>query len=291
MPSSWGGGGSPRRSSASAARTRSARRGFLVDFGLGSALLDTGQEAAAIVELERAAALQPRHAGVLQNLAKAQHRTGLVEQAVANFRAALARERRRSSIACALATVIPGDPAATHADVLAARRAFAENDLPSPRFRFSSKRRPGPLRVGYLSSFFESANWMKPVWGLVNEHDRTELRTSISSRSDGSGVRGRRIPAGSSRHFVSIKGLDNEQAAERIAAAELDLLVDLNGYSALGRLPVVAYRPARAVVAWFNHFATSGMTTYDCLVGDPVVVHADEEIHYTEKSLASRART
>jgi predicted O-linked N-acetylglucosamine transferase (SPINDLY family) len=25
------------------------------------------------------------------------------------------------------------------------------------------------------------------------------------------------------------------------------------------------------------------MTTYDCLIGDPVVVHADEEIHYTEK--------
>ena len=25
------------------------------------------------------------------------------------------------------------------------------------------------------------------------------------------------------------------------------------------------------------------MTAYDCLIGDPVVVHADEEIHYTEK--------
>src|SRR4029077_11347687 len=104
-------------------------RGFDIDFGLGSALLDTGQEAAAIVELERAAALQPRHTGVLQNLAKARYVTGLVEQAVGTFRAALAVDDvvlHRS----ALATVIPGDPSATHADVLAARRAFAENDLP-----------------------------------------------------------------------------------------------------------------------------------------------------------------
>jgi predicted O-linked N-acetylglucosamine transferase (SPINDLY family) len=83
--------------------------------------------------------------------------------------------------------------------------------------------------------------------------------------------------------FVDLAGLDNDCAAERIAAAELDVLVDLNGYSALRRLPVVAYRPARAVVAWFNHFATSGMSAYDCLIGDDVVVHPDEEVHYTEK--------
>src|SRR6185295_4545264 len=46
---------------------------------------------------------------------------------------------------------------------------------------------------------------------------------------------------------------------------------------------LVAYRPARAVAAWFNHFATSGMTSYDCLIADPIVVRADEEVHYTEK--------
>ena len=257
-------------------------RGFLVDFGLGSALLDTGEDAAAIVELDRAAALEPRHIGVLQNLAKAQFELGLVDEAVANFRAALAVNDdvlHRS----ALATVIPGAPSATHADVLAARRAFAENDLPSPRFRFSPERSPGPLRVGYLSSFFKSANWMKPVWSLVNKHDRTGFAIHLLSDATEEECAAAGYRPDPRDTFVAIRGLDNEQAAERIAAAELDVLVDLNGYSALGRLPVVAYRPARAVAAWFNHFATSGMTTYDCLIGDPVVVHADEEIHYTEK--------
>ena len=102
-----------------------------------------------------------------------------MDEAVADFRAALAVNDdflHRS----ALATVIPGAPSATHADVLAARRAFAENDLPSPRFHFPPERRPGPLRVGYLSSFFESANWMKPVWSLVNEHDRTGFAATSS---------------------------------------------------------------------------------------------------------------
>ena len=74
-------------------------RGFLVDFGLGSALLDTGQDAAAIVELERAAALEPRHIGVLQNLGKAQHHLGFVDEAVAELPCGARGERRPSSIA------------------------------------------------------------------------------------------------------------------------------------------------------------------------------------------------
>ncbi len=257
-------------------------RGFDVDFGLGSALLDTGEEAAAIVALERAAALQPRHAGVRQNLAKAQYLTGLVDEAVATFRAALVVD---DSVLhrTALATVIPGAPSATHADVLAARRAFAENDLPSPRFDFSPKRSPGPLRVGYLSSFFGSPNWMKPVWGLVNAHDRGDFAVHLLSDATEEECAAAGYRPDPRDTFVSIRGLDNERAAERIAAAELDLLVDLNGYSAVGRLPVVAYRPARAVAAWFNHYATSGMTAYDCLIGDSVVVHPEEEMHYTER--------
>ena len=83
---------------------------------------------------------------------------------------------------------------------------------------------------------------------------------------------------------MSINGLDNERAAERIAAAELDLLVDLNGYSALGRLPVVAYRPARGVVCVvqpLRHVGDEARTT----VSSGILLSStpDEEIHYTEK--------
>ena len=256
--------------------------GFDAHFGLGSALLDTDREADAIAELERAVALEPRHAGALHNLGKARYGLGLVDEAVAGFRAALAASddalHRR-----ALATVIPGSPSATHADVLAARREFAERDLPPPRFRFPAERTPGPLRVGYLSAFFASPNWMKPVWGLVNAHDRDDLAVHLLSEvteAECAAARGYRHDPRDT--FVSLRGLANDEAAERIAAAELDLLVDLNGYSAPRRLAVVASRPARTVAAWFNQFATSGIPAVEFLIGDAVVVHADEEADYTE---------
>ena len=256
--------------------------GFQVRFGLGSALLDIDREADAIVELERAAALEPRHAGALHNLGKARYGVGLVDEAVASFRAALAVSddvlHRR-----ALATVIPGSPSATHDDVLAARRTFAERDLPAPRFRFPAVRSPGLLRVGYLSSFFASPNWMKPVWGLVNEHDRDGVAVHLLSEATEADCAAAGYRPDRRDTFVMLRGLDDDEASERIAAAELDLLVDLNGYSAPRRLPVVAARPARAVAAWFNQFATSGIASVDFLIGDPVVVHPDEEAHYLER--------
>jgi predicted O-linked N-acetylglucosamine transferase (SPINDLY family) len=256
--------------------------GFDVRFGLGSALLDTHREADAIAQLERAVALDPRHAGALHNLGKAQYGVGLVDESVASFRAALA-ENDDVLHRLALATVVPGSPSASHADVLAARRAFAESDLPAPRFRFPEERTLGPLRVGYLSAFFGSPNWMKPVWGLVNEHDRGGLAVYLLSdaREDACAAAGYRPDARDT--FVPLRGLDNDAAAERVAALELDVLVDLNGYSSPGRLPLVAAHPARTVVAWFNQYATSGIPAVDAVIGDAVVVHADEEASYSER--------
>lgn len=256
--------------------------GYLLRFGLGSALLETGQQAAAIVELERAVALEPRHSWARHSLGKAQYGIGLVDEAVANFRAALAASDDALNRS-ALATIIPGSPSATHVDVLAARRVFAEKDLPGPRFRSSAGRAPGPLRVGYLSSFFASPNWMKPVWGLINKHDRAGFAVHLLSEATEVECAAAGYRPDPRDTFVMLRGLDNDEASERVAAAELDLLVDLNGYSAPGRLAIVAHRPARIVVAWFNQFATSGIASYDYLVGDPVVVHADEELYYTEK--------
>jgi len=71
-------------------------------------------------------------------------------------------------------------------------------------------------------------------------------------------------------------------AAARIEEAAIDILVDLNGFSRVTRLAVAAQRPAPIQVAWFNLYATSGMTCFDYLIGDDQVVAPDEESSYTE---------
>lgn len=226
----------------------------------------------------KALEIEPDWIEAKHNLGRACFELGGIEEAMALFREASAgSELSRGAIAVA----IPGDPGSDHRAVLEGRRAWAERYLPAPRPRRLSSR-GSKLRIGYLSSFFQHRNWMKPVWGLINRHDRARFEIHLFSDAPASRVtQGYCAQAGD--QFHDITGLSNEAAAESIENSGIDILIDLNGYSAVRRLGLVALRPAPVVAGWFNVYATSGMAGYDYLIGDDESIPAQEEEFYCEK--------
>ena len=138
------------------------------------------------------------------------------------------------------------------------------------------------IRLGYVTAFFDKRNWMKPVWGMLEHHDRNQFEIHVFS--DG--------PAPDPQHgyhkdprdrFHNVIGLTNDALARLIEEQAIDLLIDLNAYSRPARLPLFALRPAPVQLAWFNMFATSGMACFDYLVGDAHVIPPDDEAFYTER--------
>jgi tetratricopeptide (TPR) repeat protein len=255
-------------------------------YSLGCAWLAKDDDATAAACFEKAVALAPGHAPSQHNLGKALYRLGLIDESIERFRAAISLGEGFLP-RTAIVTAIPGSPSADHRAVLEARRQWAGTHLPpvDPAKRFP--RDPGdgrPLRIGYLSSFFQSRNWMKPVWGLVNHHDRRRFEIHLFSDAAESAC-GAGYAKQPTDHFHDISGLSNVAAAEAIEASRLDILVDLNAYSRVSRLAVLALKPAPIVVGWFNLYATSGMACYDYLVGDEHVILPEEETFYTEKIL------
>ena len=81
------------------------------------------------------------------------------------------------------------------------------------------------------------------MWGLVNHHDRTEFAVHLLSDATERECAAAGYRPDPRDTFVALAGLGTDQAGARIAEAELDVLIDLNGYSALGRLPVVGDPP------------------------------------------------
>jgi len=77
--------------------------------------------------------------------------------------------------------------------------------------------------------------------------------------------------------------LSNEDVANLITRLNIDILVDLNGYSYPQRFPVFVRRPAPLIVGWFNLYATTGFSCFDYLIGDDCVIPQNEEPFYTEK--------
>ncbi len=125
---------------------------------------------------------------------------------------------------------------------------------------------------------------MKPVWALLNNHDRKRFHVHLFSDAEQA-----RLDVGyhpdPTDFFCDITELSNAQAAQRIADAGVELLVDLNGYSVPRRLALFAHRPSPVIIAWFNMYATSGMPWFDYLIGDHSVIPSEEEPYYCEQIL------
>lgn len=138
------------------------------------------------------------------------------------------------------------------------------------------------LRIGYLSGFFGARNWMKFVWGVINGHDRGKFEIHLLSDGGDPSAESGYVDHHEDRIW-RIRGAPNAALAQRIAEAELDVLVDLNGYSALSRFPLLRYRAAPLQICWMNMYGPTGLPEIDYVVGDDAVIQPEEERFYGER--------
>lgn len=242
-----------------------------------------GDFAAALAQYRYALELAPGWPEAQHNLATALHQLGQNDEAFDLFRAAA--KGSNGAFSCGMmAVIVPGCPRATNQSILETRQEWSRLITPQhSRTSTRAKRESrGPLRLGYMCSFFDRENYMKPVWPLINRHDRERFEVHLFSDSARDAI-GSGYQPHSSDAFHYTGDLKIEACAAAIESAQLDVLVDLNAYSRWRRLPVYALHPAPVIASWFNSYATTGMSSIDYLIGDGVVVPPDEECYYSEK--------
>lgn len=149
----------------------------------------------------------------------------------------------------------------------------------------AERRRPGRIRIGYLSGDLAMHAVGLLVPELLELHDRArfEVYGFCWSRDDGSAQRTRLIAA--LDHHVRIGALDDDQAARRVAEADIDVLVDLQGLTQGARPGILVRRPAPAQVGYLGLPATSAVPGVDWILADPYVIPPEMEAYYTERPL------
>jgi protein O-GlcNAc transferase len=252
-------------------------------YGLGCAHRSLQAYGAAAEALRRAVELRPGAYGARCSLAEVLFQLGEVGAAMAEFRSLIAiddpeiRALALANIAC----IAPGSMNCDNADILAARRSWADSVGAMPRVGRPVTQR-NKLRIGYLSGFFGARNWMKFVWGVVNGHDRGEFEVYLLSDGDDPSAESGYVDHDEDRVW-RIRGAPNAALARRIAEAELDVLVDLNGYSVLSRFPLLRYRAAPLQICWMNMYGPTGLPEIDYVVGDDAVIPPEEEQFHCER--------
>jgi predicted O-linked N-acetylglucosamine transferase (SPINDLY family) len=139
------------------------------------------------------------------------------------------------------------------------------------------------LRIGYVSSDFREHAVGFGMSDVVEGHDRNAFEISAYycgiSREDGTRARIRAAVD----HWVDINDLDDEQAAARIRDDEIDILVDLNGYTKDARTRVFAMRPAPIIVNWFGFPGSMGSPDHHYIIADERIIPRHCEHYYSEK--------
>lgn len=86
-----------------------------------------------------------------------------------------------------------------------------------------------------------------------------------------------------------IGALTDEAAARQIASDEIDILIDVNGYTKHARTKIFAYRPAPVIVNFCGYPGSMGSPFHQYMIADAQIVPVESEIYYSEKCCASPA--
>jgi protein O-GlcNAc transferase len=139
------------------------------------------------------------------------------------------------------------------------------------------------LRIAYLSAdFYEHATPFLMA-AVFEHHDRQRFETfGISfGPNDKSEMRARLEKA--FMYFFDLRQADDVEIAASLRKFEIDIAIDLKGYTGGARPGILAYRPAPVQAAYLGYPGTSAAEYIDYLIADRIVIPEGHRNFYSER--------
>ena len=201
-------------------------------------------------------------------------------------------DEERGIIAGALRAGAPISPpfqalalSAGGAETLAAARlgiARAYPASPEPLWR-GERYRHDRIRVGYLSANFHDHAVSRLMAGVFEHHDRTRFETyALSFGPGGDGAMRARL-MGAFDRFIDVQSQSAEEIAKLLRRMEVDVAVDLMGFTEGSRPGILSHRPAPVQVNYLGYPGTLGADYIDYIVADAIVIPAEQQTQYAEQ--------
>ena len=147
------------------------------------------------------------------------------------------------------------------------------------------RQREGKIRIGYLSGdlHMHAVGLLTAELYELHDKSRFEIHAFSWSKEDGTPLRARIRAAMDS--YTPVHAMTDRQAAEAIAAAGIDVLVDLQGLTSGARPGILGWRGAPVQVSYLGLPATSAIPGVDWILADRFVMPPESLPYYTEKPI------
>lgn len=164
-------------------------------------------------------------------------------------------------------------------------RAWLAHEVPKPGRKlwqgdvYSHDR----IRVAYLSEDFREHAVSTLMAGVWERHDRARFETIAVSFGPDDGSAMRKRTENSFTRFLDVRMQSDEEIARALREMEIDIAVDLMGYSGHARPGILAYRPAPIQVNHLGFPGTMGGNEIDYILADAITIPEAHRAYYSEK--------
>jgi predicted O-linked N-acetylglucosamine transferase (SPINDLY family) len=145
------------------------------------------------------------------------------------------------------------------------------------------RKRAGRIRLGYYSSEFRDHATTRLMAELFELHDRNRFElVGIDFGPAADDAMRRRVAACFDR-FVDARGISDRDVARLSRDLEIDIAVDLKGFTEDARPGIFAERAAPVQVSYLGFPGTMGAGYIDYIIADEVVIPAASRLLYSER--------
>ena len=139
------------------------------------------------------------------------------------------------------------------------------------------------IRLAYMSTDFRVHAVASLIVGCFEHHDKTRFETTAVSLHPGDKSEIRRRIVSSFDRVIAAQRMTDADVARMLRELEIDIMVDLNGFTGEMRGGILARRPAPVQVNYLGYPGTMGVPFIDYIIADQMVIPKENQIHYSEK--------
>ena len=239
---------------------------------LGFILHEDNRPGEAVAALDKAISIKPDYADAYLNRANSLTIQGKIDDAIRDYRAALEINPGSRQARGNMAYTMNFSPSLSEKELFDAHKAHAltiepRNRKPAHVNIPTSDRK---LRIAYLSSEFRMHSVAYFIEPVLEHHNRNNFEVfayyshvitdttteAITQQCD---------------HWRNVARLSDPSLIRQIKKDEIDILIDLNGYTAHNRLAVLAAKPAPVQCEWLGYPNTTGLDSMDYWICDTTV--------------------
>lgn len=244
----------------------------LTHSNLGVSLQALSRFGEAVTAFQHAIDLRPDYAEALSGLSLAYQGLGDLEAAVPGYRRFLELRPERTDVHSHLLVTMPFMPSVTSEEAFAEHLRFGERyeapfcgNIPPHRNDPDPERR---LRIGYLSPMFRAHILMQNLHPVFQNHRRDQVSVHVFAQEPHPDATTRRMQDLADT-WTFIHEMSDDEAAEQVRAAGIDILVHPMGHWYDNRITVLARKPAPIQISYTCNSSTTGLRAVDYSFVDP----------------------